>query len=196
MKFKNVEEDSDNESENEFETDIKVQDNKIYFYSDINKESILELRMALEKMIKQHQIMSLKYESVPVPIKLYICSDGGEVGSAMVIIDIIRTSKIPIWTIVEGEAMSAATLISISGHKRLMSQNAHMLIHQIRGGIWGKMNEFEDEYKNMKKYTKVLKNLYKKYTKLGEDKLQNILKKDILWGAKTCLKYGLIDEII
>ena len=87
--------------------------------------------MELEKMIKQHQIMSLKFDSEPIPIKLFVCIDGGEVGAAMVIIDISRTSKVPIWTIVEGEAMSAATLISISGHKRLMSQNAHMLIHQI-----------------------------------------------------------------
>lgn len=196
MKFKKTNEDSEAESESEFETEIKVQDNKIYFYSDINKQSILELRMELEKMIKQHQIMSLKFDSEPIPIKLFICSDGGEVGAAMVIIDIIRTSRVPIWTIVEGEAMSAATLISISGHKRLMSKNAHMLIHQIRGGIWGKMNECEDEFKNLRKYTKVLKNLYKTYTKLSEEKLDSILKKDILWGAKTCLKHGLIDEII
>ena len=71
-----------------------------------------------------------------------------------------------------------------------------MLIHQIRGGIWGKMNEFEDEYKNMKKYTKLLKKLYKKFTKLNDEKLSSMLKKDILWGSSTCLKWGLIDEII
>ena len=195
MKFKNSDNESDNEDK-DFETEIKIKDNEIFFYSDINKQSTLELRFAMKDLIKQHKIMAIKMDIDPVPIKLHICSDGGEVGAAMVIIDLIRGSDVPIWTIVEGEAMSAATLISISGHKRLMTQNAHMLIHQIRGGIWGKMNEFEDEYKNMKKYTKVLKKLYKQFTKLNDEKLACILKKDILWGSKTCLKYGLVDDII
>ena len=181
MKFKNTDDESDNEDK-DFETEIKIKDNEIFFYSDINKQSTLELRFAMKDLIKQHKIMAIKMDIDPAPIKLHICSDGGEVGAAMVIIDLIRGSDVPIWTIVEGEAMSAATLTSISGHKRLMTQNAHMLIHQIRGGIWGKMNEFEDEYKNMKKYTKVLKKLYKQFTKLNDEKLACMLKK-IFYGV-------------
>ena len=68
-----------------------------------------------------------------------------------------------------------------------------MLIHQVRG-IWGKMAEFEDEMKNMKTYNNKLINLYKKYTNLNEDKLNKIMKKDISWSSKICIKHGLVDD--
>ncbi len=41
-----------------------------------------------------------------------------------------------------------------------------------------------------------IKNVYKEHTKLPMKKLDEILKHDLMWDAKTCLKYGLIDEII
>ena len=41
-----------------------------------------------------------------------------------------------------------------------------------------------------------IKNVYKKYTKVPVRKLNEILKHDLMWDAKTCLKYGLVDEII
>ena len=40
-----------------------------------------------------------------------------------------------------------------------------------------------------------IKNVYKEHTKLPVKKLNEILKHDLLWDG-TCLKYGLIDEII
>ena len=71
-----------------------------------------------------------------------------------------------------------------------------MLIHQISGGFWGKMNEFEDEMKNMKLTMKIVKKLYKEYGNIPEVNLDTILKKDIWWNSKKCLKLGLVDEII
>ena len=59
-----------------------------------------------------------------------------------------------------------------------------MLIHQVRGGLWGKMNEFEDEMKNLKTFNDKLIKLYKKYTNITETKLDKILKKDITWSSK------------
>ena len=41
-----------------------------------------------------------------------------------------------------------------------------------------------------------LRYIYKKYTKLPMKKLDEILKHDLMWDAKTCLEYGLIDEIV
>ena len=41
-----------------------------------------------------------------------------------------------------------------------------------------------------------IKRVYKEYTKVPEKKLDEILKHDLMWDAETCLKYGLIDNII
>ena len=195
VKYSKYAEESEDEEETSSE-EIIVIDNKIYFYTDITGATILKLRTELQKMITNHQIFSIKNDCDPLPIKLYINSCGGEVSSALIIVDLILKSKVPIYTIIEGEAASAATLISVVGHKRYITEHSHMLIHQIRGGIWGKMNEFEDEMKNMKMYSEKLIKIYKKYSNLTEEKLTKILKKEREWNSKKCKKYGLVDEII
>tara|TARA_B100000787_G_C16194357_1_gene299685 strand:+ start:2006 stop:2608 length:603 start_codon:yes stop_codon:yes gene_type:complete len=184
------------EEEEEFMVNMHTMNNRIYFYDEINKYSALKLRVELETLANKTEYMSSTNNIEPIPIYLYINSDGGEVGSALAIVDYILTCRVPIYTVIEGEACSAATLISIVGDRRYMTSNSHMLIHQVRGGLWGRMNECEDEMKNIKTFNKKLMKLYKKYTKLTVDKLERILKKDISWSSKTCLKLGLIDEII
>lgn len=189
-------EDSDDDMDVEEDSELKIINNEIYFYGQINKESSLKLRTELRKMEIKHNIFAVSNSCSKVPIKLFLNSEGGEVACALSIVDSIKRSTIPIHTIIEGETASAATLISVVGHKRYMTKNAHMLIHQIRGGIWGKMQEFEEEMKNMKTYSSKLIKIYKEHSKLEESKLDKILKKDIVWNSTKCLKYGIVDEII
>jgi ATP-dependent Clp endopeptidase proteolytic subunit ClpP len=184
------------EEEEEEENEIIVINNEIFFYSYIEKTIILKLRTELTKLINKHRIYSIMNNVECTPIRLYINSEGGELSSALSIVDLIERSEVPIHTIIEGEAASAATLISVVGHKRFITKNSHMLIHQVRGGMWGKMQEFEEEILNMKMYSDKLIQIYKKTTHLSEEKLTKILKKDILWDSKKCLKYGLVDAII
>ena len=182
--------------EEEEETEITVINNEIFFYCYIDKSSILKLRTEITKLSNKNKLLAIN-NSIPIPpIKLYINSEGGELASALSIVDFIIRSEVPIHTIIEGEAASAATLISVVGHRRFITKNSHMLIHQVRGGIWGKMAEFEEEIQNMKMYSDKLISIYKKYTNIREEKLIKILKKDILWDSKKCLKYGLVDEIM
>ena len=58
------------------------------------------------------------------------------------------------------------------------------------------LSNFEDEKQNLDLMMKTIKNVYKQYTKVPAKKLGEILKHDLLWDAKTCKEYGLIDEII
>ena len=43
---------------------------------------------------------------------------------------------------------------------------------------------------------KKIKGIYEQYTKIPRKQLSEILQHDLWWDAKTCLDYGLIDEII
>jgi ATP-dependent protease ClpP protease subunit len=182
------------EEQEEIITNISVIDNNIYFYDEINKITALKLRSELQTIINKNKHLSLIYKCEPIPIYLFLNSDGGEVSCSLAIVDLILSSDVPIYTIIEGEVCSAATLISIVGTKRFITKNSHMLIHQVRGGLWGKMAEFEDEMKNMKTYNDKLVKLYKQFTNLTEEKLTKIMKKDISWNSKKCIKYGLVDE--
>ena len=131
-----------------------------------------------------------------IEIYLHINSGGGDVFAVLSIINLIETNKININTIIEGQACSAATILAMVGYTRQITQNSYMLIHNISSGFWGKMHEFEDEMKNLTLLTKDIKKLYKKYTNITTKQLEQLLKKDLLLDAKTCMDYGLIDEIV
>ena len=111
-------------------------------------------------------------------------------------VDYILKSKVPVHTVIDGCAASAATLMSVVGTKRYMHKNACMLVHQLSGIMWGKFQEMKDDMLNSEMLMKKIKNIYKEHTKIPQDKLDQILKHDIWWDADQCLEYGLVDEVI
>jgi ATP-dependent protease ClpP protease subunit len=71
-----------------------------------------------------------------------------------------------------------------------------MLIHQLSGGMWGKYEELVDDFKNATVLMERINEIYKKHTKIPPKVLKDILKRDIWFDSATCLKYGLVDEVI
>jgi len=189
------EEDEEVEKNDDENKEIKVINNDIYFYTDITKQSILDLTMIIRKLTSS--LLKIKYEFNTDPIiKLHINSEGGEVFAVSSIIHLIETNIIDIHTIIEGQACSAATLLSIVGKKRFITKNSYMLLHHISSECWGKLNELEDEIKNLNLITKNFKELYKQYSNIRSKTFDTLFKKDLLLDARTCLNYGLVDEII
>ena len=178
------------------EKHISVQDNKIYFYSGVNRNSCSELNKKMSELETKALTLSLNLDIDPPPIKIYINSGGGSVVAGIASMDTILRSKVPIETYVDGFCASAATFMSVVGNYRAMSRNSYMLIHQVSTQFWGTYANFDDEKKNLDLMMKTIKDVYKKYTKLPMRKLDEILKHDLMWDAKTCLEYGLIDEIV
>lgn len=173
------------------------QSNRIYFYDSINSETILDLNKQIDESAKQMQIVqiTLGLESPPA-IKLYINSPGGEVDAALCVADKIRSCVVPVHTYCEGEVASAATLISVSGKKRFITENSFFLIHQLSSQFWGKYAEFEDEMQNLKAMMIVIKRIYLKKTKIPEMELEELLKRDLYISPEKCLEWSVVDEII
>ena len=175
--------------------DIKVIDNHIYFYCDVSMTSILNLTEIIKKTTKTLLHTNIQYD-IELEIYLHINSGGGDVFAILSIINLIENNKININTIIEGQACSAATILSMIGKTRQITENSYMLIHNISSGFWGKMHEIEDEMKNLKLLTRDIRKMYQQYTNITMKQLDQLLKKDLLLNAKTCLNYGLIDEIV
>lgn len=194
-KVKYLFEESDEEEEKN-ESELKVHNNHIYFYSDVEKTIMLELNFAIKQLSDKLLIYSIKHDCDPAPIYLHINSDGGDIFAALSTVDTIRNCKVEVISIIEGCAASAATLISVVCNKRQITKNSHMLIHQLSSGFWGKMNEIEDELQNLTRLMNVIKDIYKEYTSMNKTKLSTCLKKDIWWSAETCCNFGLVDEIL
>jgi len=171
-------------------------DNHIYFYSSVTKKSMFDLNKEIRYVGQKMQEIGNKYDIPPPPIKLHINSNGGSIFAAMSCVDTIITSPVEVHSIVEGAAASAATLISVVCKKRYIKPHSFMLIHQLSTVFWGKMHEFDDEMKNLDNLMKLIKNIYKEYTSVKEEKIDEILKHDIWWDAKKCKKFNLVDDIL
>ncbi len=187
---------SNENEEDEIITEIKIENNEMYIYSGITQELALNFNVELKKLEKKLLCMSIEFDIPPPNIKIHINSGGGDLFAGLAMSDSIRVCKVPVTTIIEGEAASAATLISVVANKRLITKNSHMLIHQMSAGFWGKHNEFLDELKNQKTLMDVVKKIYRDYTKITVRELNACLKKDIYWTPEYCLDNGLVDEII
>ena len=178
------------------EKHISVQDNRIYFYSGVNRNSCVELNKKIGELESKGLTLSKTLGILPPSIKVFINSGGGSIVSGIASMDTMLRCQVPVETYVDGFSASAATFLTVVGEKRYMSRNSYMLIHQLSSNFWGTYANFEDEKKNLDMMMTTIKRVYKKYTKIPMSKLDGILKHDLMWDAETCLNYGMIDEIV
>lgn len=167
--------------------------NRIYFYSGVATTPILDLNKALTEL--SGKLLGEFGVDAP-PIRLHINSLGGYLYDAMAGVDAIDSCPVPVYTVIEGVAASAATLMSVHGAKRYITKNSYMLIHQLSSVLWGKYEELKDDMKNSEVFMERIRKIYKDYTEVPDDKLNEILKHDLWWDAEQCLEYKLVDEIV
>ena len=176
---------------------VSSTNNRVYFYSEVNRPKVLALNKKIRNLnvsvMNQKNSLSL---DTPANIYLHINSYGGSVFAGFSSVDYIKKSNAPIHSIIDGCAASAATLMSVVAKERYMHEHSFMLIHQLSSVSWGKYEDLKDDMKNNDLLMKTIKNLYEEHTKIPKRQLAKILKHDLWWDAKTCLKYGLVDDIL
>ena len=178
------------------EKHIAVHENKIYYYAGVNRDSAVELNKKIGEIESKSLTLGYNLDIDPPTLKILINSGGGSITAGISSMDTILRCKVPVHTYVDGFCASAATFLSVVGSHRFMSRNSYMLIHQLSSSLWGKYSEIEDEKKNLDLMMETIKNVYREYTQVPMEKIDEILKHDLLWDAQTCLEYRLIDEII
>jgi len=193
-KIKDDFEASDSDEDNK----VEASHNRIYFYSEVKRSKILTLNKYIRNLNVNLQTAALSYDTGERDrsIFLHINSYGGSVFAGLAAVDYIKRSKVPVCSIVDGCAASAATLMSVVAEERKIHEHSFMLIHQLSSGMWGKYEELKDDMKNSEVLMNTIKKIYENHTTVPKSKLDQILKRDLWFDAKTCLKYGLVDEII
>ncbi|ARF09519.1 Clp protease [Indivirus ILV1] len=203
IKPENNSEDSDEDSdvgdEDEFyfDHDVSCKDNRIFFKTEVTQNSVEKLIKIIESKIRKYKKVSshkMIKSAKPNPLYLHITSYGGDLLAGFRAVDAIRRSEIPIYTIVDGYAASAATLMSIVGKKRYMTPNSYMLIHQLSSGAIGKFWEIRDDFENCETWMNDIYNLYLEYTSLSREELEKYLSHDLWWKVDQCIEAGLVDK--
>ena len=92
------------------EKHISVQDNKIYFYSGVNRNACVELNKKIGELETKSLTLSKTLSILPPPIKVFINSGGGTIVSGIASMDTMLRCQVPIETYVDGFSASAATV--------------------------------------------------------------------------------------
>lgn len=132
------------------------------------------------------------------PIKIYINTPGGSLHATLTMVDAIRMSKTPVYTVNTGTAFSGGFFIFISGHRRFSYPHATFLFHEGSTGGGGPQDagKFRNYASFYDKMLEQLETLTLENTNITKD-IYNKHKLDDWWiFADEALKLGICDEII
>jgi len=167
--------------------DLILKQRELFLYEKVSDNSMLRL-------IKEIKVLNnLNHK----PIKLWINSPGGSTTCGLALMNLIRESKSKIITIINTEACSMASQISVVGHKRYIYSNGWWMAHDMSGGI-------SDDYtskiiyraKYLEAHAKSLENAYKQFTKLTNKDLELARNGELWLNAEQCLEKGIVDKIL
>ena len=131
-------------------------------------------------------------------ISIYINSPGGSVSSGLAIYDTMNYIKSDVSTIGIGLSASMGAFLLSSGTKgkRMILENAEVMIHEVLGGTQGQATEIIIETDHIIKIRNKLNKLLAKNTNKSIKKIEEDTKRDHYMSAEEALKYGIVDKII
>lgn len=147
-------------------------------------------------------IMSLNiHQPETEHITIFIDSPGGDVKAAMKLIDVMNLSRIPIRTIGWGGVASAALLIFMCGHERLISESAEVLSHQATlnvNSLSAKINDFESQQKEFQNICNRLVKIYQERTGMSPKDIHKKLMRhhDVWLTGEEALAFGMADDLL
>ena len=170
-------------------------------YSRLLKERIIFLGTPIDDYVSSliiAQLLFLEAEDSEKDIYMYINSPGGIVTSGFGILDTMNYIKPNISTICMGQAASMAAVLLSCGTKgkRMILENARVMIHQPLGGVSGQASDIEIHTKEILYLKDKLNNILSKNTGQSIKTIVRDTNRDNFMSSDKALKYGLVDEII
>lgn len=167
---------------------LSVHGNDVYFYDEVTPRTV----MWLNKTVRELEAKSVVDQT---PINVFIHSEGGDLMAGFSAMDHLRETRVPVVTVIDGMCASAATVIALGGHTRLVKRHAFALIHQLSTEFWGRYEDMKDEMKTCKKLMRALRKVYVDETKIPEKTLDTLLQRDVYFDAQKCVKLGVADAV-
>lgn len=131
-----------------------------------------------------------------VPIKLFIDTNGGDVQVMWVLINAIKISKTPVYTIVYCNALSAGAHILAAGHKRFAFPGSTVLVHSGSCQFGGDMEKVESAKRYFDALGKKANERLLADTSITAKDLKKKGAIDWYMTAEDALENGMIDKII
>lgn len=118
-----------------------IQQRKFFLTAEITQETVIDIVRHIMQINKEDKGIPYGQRT---PILIYVASNGGEVDAGFELIDVILSSKTPVYTINMGYQYSMGFLIGLAGHKRFAAKNAKFLMHDGNNFVYGNTSKVQD----------------------------------------------------
>ena len=185
--------------------ELKTFDQLIEYYQSYNDRNLIigditpELAIAVDSIVRFWNKLDNE-NNVEIkdrqPIKLYIHSPGGYLTSAFSIIDTIKLSTTPIYTIAIGDVYSGGFFIFLAGDLKFTYPHASFLYHEGATTTGGDANKFRNFAKFYEVQLEQLKQIVLKNSNITEEEYEKHIKDDWWLTAEEAVSFGIADEIL
>lgn len=170
-----------------------LQQRKLFLNDDITS-------LTIESVVKH--IMQFNKEDKGIdtderqPILLYVSSNGGCVDAGFELIDVIQSSKTPVYTINLGFQYSMGFLIGLAGHKRFATKNAKFLMHDGSNFVYNSGAKAQDQMEFQRKVEARIKEYILSRSKLTSEEYDGKLRVEWYLFADEAKEKGFVDYIV
>lgn len=166
---------------------------KLFLNSEIDQMSIADIAKHILQFNKEDMG---KAPDTRVPILLYVVSNGGDVDSGFELIDVIQSSKTPVYTINLGYQYSMGFLIGLAGHKRFATKNAKYLMHDGSNFVYNSGAKAQDQMEFNRKVEERVKQYIISRSKVTSSEYDSKLRVEWYLFADEAKEKGFVDYII
>lgn len=170
-----------------------LEQRKLFLEGEVNKTTASDI---VRNIMQYNAEDKQKPQEERKPILLYISSEGGEVDAGFAIIDVIKSSKTPVYTINLGGWYSMSFLIGIAGHKRFATKNAKFLMHEGFASVGNSTYKIQDQIDFQKRIEESIKDYVVNHSKISGDEYNARRRDEWYMFADEAKEKGLVDFII
>lgn len=168
-------------------------DNRTFWLDDEVTPFLLELTRYIIYWNKEDKEVPIEQRK---PIRILIFSPGGDLETYRSVSDIIQLSKTPIIGINMGVAYSAAAMIFLSCHTRLMLPSASVLFHKGSSQMSGSFNEVCSAMYEYQKQVEELSHIIEQKTTYTAEEIEDNMSGDWYIRAQDALEHGVCHKIV
>lgn len=166
---------------------------KLFLNVDIDQFSVFDIvKHTMQFNKEDYGIEPCKRQ----PILLYVTSNGGEVDSGFELIDVIQSSKTPVYTINLGYQYSMGFLIGLAGTKRFATKNAKFLMHDGSNFVYNSGAKAQDQMEFQRKVENKIKQYVLSKSRLTSDEYDSKLRVEWYLFADEAKEKGFVDYIL
>lgn len=166
---------------------------KLFLNADVDQCSVCDIAKHIMQYNAEDKGIAIDERK---PILLYITSNGGEVDSGFELIDIIQSSKTPVYTINLGYQYSMGFLIGLAGHKRFATPNAKFLMHDGSNFIYNSGAKAQDQMEFQRKVEERVKRYILSRSNLSSEEYDSKLRVEWYLFADEAKEKGFVDHIL